>query len=290
MKKFSGALVMLLLTMVSFLISCSDDSPAAKPQDGESSLSSLPWEMGVALFSFHRHPFTTALAMADSADIKQVEGFSFYKLGAEFNDSTMGQLDQAGIGKMKKMMDDRGITMSSMYVEGAKNIEEWKNYFEMGKQLGLKYLVCEPARKHWNIIDSLAGIYNIKVAIHEHSKELSAYWHPDSVLAAIKGHANIGACADLGHWVRSGLDPLNCLKQLEGHIIGIHLKDVDELNNSKAADVNPGKGVIDFPAVLEELKRQKFNGVMHVECEHNLDNNLQDVKEAVKYIGQLGSK
>lgn len=51
----------------------------------------------------------------------------------------------------------------------------------------------------WDPIDSLAGVYGMNVAIHEHWKGTSAYWYPDSVLDAQKDHPNFGACADLGH-------------------------------------------------------------------------------------------
>ena len=247
--------------------------------------SAAKWETGIALYSFHHHPFTTALAMADSAGIKYVEGFSFYKLGADFNDSTMGKLDKQGIAMMKQMLKEKRIKMSSMYVDGARNVEDWKKYFDLAKELDLQYLVCEPAKDHWDMIDSLAGLYKIKIAIHEHVRP-SPYWHPDSVLAAVKGHANIGACADLGHWVRSGLDPVKCLQMLDGHIIGIHLKDVDD----KGTDVDLGTGKIDFVAVVRELKRQHFKGIVDVECEHNMDNNLADVKQALRYITEMAKK
>jgi len=286
MKKFPDYL---LIASFVFLISC-NDSLQKNSANTQSSVTSTPWKTGIALFSFHRHPFTKAIEMADSSGVNYVEGFSFYKLGSAFHDSTMGRMNGEGITLMKKLMDEKGIRMSSMYVENAKNAEEWKKYFDLGKQFGLEYLVCEPPKEHWNIVDSLAGIYNIKIAIHEHAKGLSAYWHPDSVLAAIKGHSNIGACADLGHWARSGLNPVDCLKKLEGHIIGLHLKDIDELGNPKAKDVNPGTGVIDFAAVVKELKRQKFTGYIQVECEHNLDNNLADIKEAISYMNGVNAK
>lgn len=256
----------------------------------DAAASPLPWKTGIALFSFHRHPFPTALAMADSAAVKYVEGFSFYKMGGVFGEQTMGALDAPGREQLKQMLRQKNINMSSMYVDGAANTTDWKNYFELGRELGLQYLVCEPKKEHWDIIDSLAGIYNIPVAIHEHARGLSAYWHPDSVLAAINGRKHIGACADLGHWVRSGLDPVKCLQQLEGHIIGVHLKDVDEFDNVKARDVNPGEGVIDFSAVVKELKRQRFKGVMQVECEHHLEHNLPYVQEAIRYIEEIATK
>lgn len=264
--------------------SCADAPDQSRVAEGGVE---LPWETGIALFSFHRHPFPTALEMADSAAVKYVEGFSFYQMGGVFGDQTMGTLDQPGRNRLKDMLKERNIAMSSMYVDGAENAEDWKQFFELGRELDLKYLVSEPKKEHWDLIDSLAGLYNIPVAIHEHARGLSAYWHPDSVLAAIQGRKHIGVCADLGHWARSGLDPVQCLQQLEGHILGVHLKDVDEFDNVKAKDVNPGEGVIDFAAVIKELKRQGFNGFMHVECEHHLDHNLPYVKEAIRYIADL---
>lgn len=276
--------------MVSAILILSCNNGQGNNESADPTVASPEWKTGIALFSFHRHPFTTALAMADSAGVKYVEGFSFYKLGAAFNDSTMGALGKDDQVRMKQMLDEKGIKMSSMYVEGAKNVDDWKKYFEMANEFGMQFLVCEPAKEHWDMIDSLAGLYKVKIAIHEHSKELSKYWHPDSVLAAIKGHANIGACADIGHWARSGLDPVKCLEKLEGHIYSLHLKDIDEMNNANANDVNPGTGVIDFTALVKELKRQHFNGTIDIECEHNLDNNLPDVKEGLRYINEITTK
>ncbi len=94
----------------------------------------------------------------------------------------------------------------------------------------------------------------MKVAIHEHWKGVSRYWHPDSVLAAIKGHANFGACPDLGHWPKSGIDPVEGVKKLSGHILVMHFKDIAAFNDPKLKDVPAGTGVVNFPAVLAELK------------------------------------
>ena len=247
------------------------------------------WKMGVALYSFNRFSFTDALEKADSAGVKYVEGFSFHKLGKEFDDNTMATVSKEDISKMKEMMDKKSIKMQSMYVGGAKDVDEWKFFFDTAEEFGMQYLVCEPQKDHWDIIDSLGGLYKIKIAIHQHAKESSIYWHPDSVLAAIKDHPNIGACADLGHWARSGLDPVKCLAQLKGHILGIHLKDVDAFND-KANDVAIGTGVINFPGVVRELKRQNFSGMIYVECEHKMDNNLPDVVLAIRYLEDLAKK
>ena len=136
----------------------------------------------------------------------------------------------------------------------------------------------------WDEIDSLAGVYGMKVAIHEHWKGVSDYWHPDSVLRAIENHPNFGACADLGHWPKSGIDPVDAVKKLSGHIIGIHLKDIAAFNDPELKDVPVGTGVVDFPAVFAELKRQGFDGHIYIERDaEDLPNNLPSVIETIKY-------
>lgn len=256
----------------------------------DSQVENVEWKTGVALYSFHTLPFKLALEKADSGNLRYVEGFSFYKLGKEYNDRTMGSLSKENINKMKEQLKQRNLKMVSMYVSGGNNLDEWKNTFEMAKEFGLEYITCEPLKEHWNMIDSLAGIYKIKVAVHNHWKEISTYWHPDSVLAAIKGRENFGACADIGHWVRSGLDPAKCLEKLNGQILGIHLKDVDESGNPKANDVTVGTGVIDFVSVVNELKRQDYNGMVYVECEHDFGNNLSDIIHSINHFNNISLK
>ena len=285
--KNSSITISLLVSICILFTACGEnasDSTTAKQANAQTPAG---WNMGVALYSFNLFPFSVSLQKADSAGLKFVEGFSFHNLGGEFKDSTMANISSAGVERMKQLLSDKNIAMRSMYVSEAKDALEWKRYFDMAKTLGMAFLVCEPDPAHWNILDSLGEIYKIKTAIHEHAKGSSRYWHPDSVLTAIKGRKNIGACADLGHWVRSGLDPVKCLNQLKGHIIGIHLKDIAKTTDGKGDDVTVGKGSINFNGVVKELQDQNFKGMVYVECEHNMNNNVPDVREAVRYFNSL---
>jgi sugar phosphate isomerase/epimerase len=115
--------------------STSKDSPATGASN---------WNMGVALYSFNLFPFAVSLQKADSSGVKYVEGFSFHKMSEEFQDTTMDNLSPYGVGRMKQLMDAKGIKMRSMYVGGAEDAQGWKRYFEMGKALGMEFLVCEP--------------------------------------------------------------------------------------------------------------------------------------------------
>lgn len=244
------------------------------------------WQTGIALYSFNHFPFPATLDMAKKAEAKNVEGFFFHNLGEEFDNRGVSELSDGELDKMKEMLVERELAMSSMYAGGT-TVDEWIRMYEIGERLGLEFLVGEPEPEHWDLLDSLGRATGLKMAIHEHAKGSSRFWHPDSVLLALKGRQTFKACGDLGHWVRSGLDPVECLQKLEGHLVGIHAKDLDEFGNLEANDVKLSTGVIDYPAVIKELNRQEFEGPIYVECEHDWENNFEDVRYAVEYLEAL---
>jgi sugar phosphate isomerase/epimerase len=245
------------------------------------------WKIGVQLWTFRLFSFTEAISKADSAGAKFIEAFPGQKMGGDFSkNATMGpDLSAADRTKVKDLLKSKGITMMAFGVTGGKDAKEWQKLFEFAKDMGLQYVTVEPEDKHWNLVDSLAGAYGVKAAIHDHPKP-SHYWSPDSVLAAAKGHPNIGSCADLGHWSRSGLDVVECLKKLEGHIIGAHFKDVKEFGNKDAEDVITGTGVNKWPEIFAEFKRQGFTGMFSIERENNWKNNVPDVQQEIKFFHQ----
>lgn len=245
-------------------------------------------KLGVSLWTFHTVDFPASLQLADSTGLKYIEPNTFHGAGAEFKDSSIGKLSSEGLQKIKKLIDGHGLEATSIYIAGGGTIDSWKKEFEVAKQLGVKFVTTEPPVTMWDSIDSLAGIYGLKVAIHDHWKGTSAYWHPDSVLAAIKGHKNFGACADIGHWPKSGIEPVEAIKKLKGHILGVHLKDIAAFNDPSLKDVTPGTGVINIPGVLAELKKQKFNGFIYIEQDkEDLPNNLPSVMSAIEYFNSI---
>jgi L-ribulose-5-phosphate 3-epimerase len=276
----------LILLLVGVLSSCEPNKTATNTDTTVSSSdSSNNWNLGVALWTFHNVDFPTSLRMADSAGLKLVEPNTFHSAGKELNDTLLGQLSPAGIEKLKSYASHNGITFGSLYLGGGKTVDDWVKDFEKAKQLGVRYVTAEPPVDMWDEVDSIAGVYGLKVAIHEHWKGVSAYWHPDSVLAAIKGHKNFAACADLGHYPKSGIDPLDAVKRLEGHILGIHLKDIAAMNNPKLVDVRIGTGIVPFPEIFAELKRQKFDGYIYIERDSiESPSNVASVIEGAKYF------
>jgi sugar phosphate isomerase/epimerase len=288
MKKLMNR--MSAVVLMALLAACGQQP---KPQDnaGVPEDVTKSWNLGVALWTYHTFSFPEALDKVDSSGLKYIEPNMFMSAGNGLNDSLVGQLSLDGIEKLKLMIKAKGQIMESLYIQGDSTVASWKHQFDIARQFDVKFVTAEPPVKLWDAVDSLAGVYGIKVAIHEHWKGVSAYWHPDSVLAAIKGHPNFGACADLGHWPKSGIDPVEGVKKLAGHIIALHLKDIGEFNNPKLQDVPVGTGVVNFPEVFKQLKEQGFKGNIYIERDfEGKPSNLESVNQTIKYYHEQVAK
>ena len=286
-------LLLPLLVFSIFFAACNSNvqqSAAANKDSSAITDPSTDWKFGVALWTFHTFNFADALDKIDSAGLVYIEPNTFQKGGPDVKDSLVFQLSAVGIAKLKSLVVKKGLKVESIYIAGDSTVVSWKKQFDIAQGFGVKFVTAEPSLTMWDSIDSLAGVYGVKVAIHEHWKGVSRYWSPDSVLAAIKNHPNFGACADLGHWPKSGINPLEAVQKLSGHIIGVHLKDIAAYNNPALKDVTVGTGVVDFPAIFAELKKQNFKGHIYIERDaEDLPSNLSSVIQTVKYYNeQLG--
>ena len=281
-------LFVMALLLIAFT-ACTDQPADSNSSDTTSSASALPkdWKFGIALWTFHDMNFPESLLRVDSAGIKYIEPNTFHQAGPELKDTLVGKLSVAGLAKLKSLIADHGLNCESVYVVGDSTIASWAKQFEVARALGARFVTTEPPMDMWDSIDSLAGAFGIKVAIHEHWKGVSQYWHPDTTLLALKNHPNFGVCADLGHFPKSGIDPLDAVKKFDGRIIAIHLKDIAAYNQPALKDVRVGTGIVNFPAIFQELKRQNFNGNIYIERDSiEQPNNLASVLATVKYYNE----
>ena len=165
---------------------------------------------------------------------------------------------------------------------------EGRKTFDFAKDMGIETIVSEPKEGEFQELDVLCGEYQINVAIHDHPKP-SPYWNPDTVLKVTKGLSKrIGACCDVGHWLRSGLIAVECLKKLEGRIISFHFKDLNKAGPD-AHDVPWGTGVNNVKGMLTEVHRQGVKAVFSIEYEHNWDHSLPEIALCVAYFDKVAA-
>lgn len=265
-------------------------SPAAAGEPVKTSSPSaekIGWLVGCQLYTFRRFSFYEALDKIAALGIRCVEPCFFLRLSQDQPElKTNEDLSADARKELKSRLADRGIEMTNYYAKLEGDEEECRKTFEFAKEMGARTIVSEPPAEAFDLIEQLCGEYKISLAVHNHPKSpKSTYWRPERVLEVCKSRGRrIGACCDTGHWVRSGLDPIECLKKMEGRIITVHLKDVIEEGNPSARDVPLGTGKAGYTAVLEELHRQGFRGVMTIEYEHDSPKLMEEVAECVAFV------
>ncbi len=272
MKNITKALsIMLCIGM----IACGESQ---QPKDAAVEDNSAPeWKLGVQLWTFKEFDMHTALKKADSANVRFVEAYIGQPLGFDADNTFGPHLSDEQFATLQGILQQHNVKINAFGVIVPQSGTEWVDMFKLARKLGVSYITAEPLKHHLDTVNLLAGEYGIPVAIHDHPYP-NAYAHPDSVINAMKGREHLYACADIGHWARNGLDVVECLQQLEGRILGVHLKDVKVAGDTKAEDVVVGTGVVPVADVMAELKRQAFKGMFSIEREGNWLNNIEDVK------------
>lgn len=247
----------------------------------------LGWQLAVHSYTFQKFSIFDAIDKTKALGVKYMSISGSVMLDGTNRIITVDLTDgqRAAIDR-KLAADGFGHFVNIGVVQLPADEAKCRKVFEFAKKWGIGTLVAEPPTNALDIVDMLCQEYHIKVAIHDHPRSHSIYWNPDAVLAAIKGRSPwIGACADVGHWIRSGLDPLACLKKLEGHIFCLHFKDLNEYGMN-AHDVPWGTGVGKTRQLMEELKRQHFHGAFCVEYEYHWENSSPEIAQCVKFFNQ----
>jgi sugar phosphate isomerase/epimerase len=252
----------------------------------------LGWRLGCQAYSFNRFTFYEALEKIQRLGLHYVEMYPGQQLSAEQPDlRTNESMSQEIRAQVKQRLADTEVKLVNYGVCGLPNNEDaCRTTFDFAKDMGIETLVSEPPFDAFDVIEKLCEEYGINLALHNHP-EPSRYWNPGTVLEVCQGRSmRIGACADTGHWMRSGVNPVDALKRLEGRIISFHLKDLNKYGRQGAHDVPWGTGKADVAAILSEVHRQGLKAVFSIEYEHNWENSLPEIAECVKYFDSVAAR
>lgn len=249
------------------------------------------WKLAAQAWTFNRFTFVEAIDKMKAAGINNIEMFPNQNIGGGIEGKTTFLMDKENRKKVLALIQSKGMKLINFGVINAKTQEEWVQIFDFAKDMGITTIVTEADSTQLNFIEPMCEKYDIKIALHNHPKP-SIYWNPDFTMAQIaKRSKYIGVCTDLGHWLRSGLNPMESLKKYEGRILTIHAKDlVPHVDASKGFhDVPWGTGISNFSGLMHELKRQGYKGPISVEYEYHWENSFEEVKESVDYFNRLAT-
>jgi len=244
-------------------------APPASVRD-DAAAETLGFQLGVQAWTFRDRTAFEAIATAHRLGLRYIELYPGQVLAPDRPDVKVGpEMGAAHVAELKQQLAAQQVRAMSFGVVNFGNDEAAaRKVFEFARTLGLANISAEPEPEALDLVSRLADEYGIRVAFHNHPQGSSRYWNPEAVLAAIQGRSpRLGDCADTGHWTRSGLHPVDCLKRMAGHVIEVHFKDLNEFGEHDATDVPWGTGQSGARGILAELQRQGFHGLICAEYE-----------------------
>jgi sugar phosphate isomerase/epimerase len=247
--------------------------------------------VGAQSYSFRKFGFERALKQYQTLGLKYAE---FTRDHVPLK-STPDQIDI-----LKKQCVEYGITPVAYGVQSyKKGSPDNRKNFELGKQLGLKYLSADPDPDSFDDLDKLCEEYKIAIGIHPHGPasdkggKLHRWYSAEVILPAVKDHHPlIGTCIDTGHILRCSvvgkkLDPAEQIRIMGARNFGLHVKDFDP---EKKHEVIVGRGALDLVAIVKALKDVGFRGYANLEYELNPEDPTADMAEGLKALAAAVKK
>jgi sugar phosphate isomerase/epimerase len=250
--------------------------------------------LGCQAWCFNKYTAFEAVEKTAQAGARVIEFFPGQRLSAERQVGVGPDLSDDDIAALKAHLSKYGVRPVAFGVTGlGKSEADNRKVFEFVRKMGIGTITSEPDPAAMDLIERLAKEYDVRVAIHNHPKRADdpnyRYWDPQYVLSLVKDRdRRIGSCADTGHWVRSGIKPVDALRVLKGRILQAHLKDLNVFAPD-GHDVPFGTGVSDIRGILDELRRQRFDGNLSIEYEYNWEANVPDIAQCVGYVRGLAA-
>jgi sugar phosphate isomerase/epimerase len=251
--------------------------------------------IGCQAYTFNHFTLFEAIEKTAAAGAKVIELPTGQKLSLEepaviFNHNASEDV----LDKVKAKLAEHHLRAVNYGVIGIPKDEAGaRKIFEFARKMGLYGIITESVDA-MDTIEKLVKEFDIRVGIHNHPHQPNnpnyKVWDPNYVLSVVKDRdPRIGSCADTGHWMRSGLKPVDCLRILQGRVVCGHLKDLNRMD-PEGHDVPFGTGVADISGIMDELKRQGFVGNLSIEYEYNWTTSLPEVAQCIGFVRGYGAR
>jgi sugar phosphate isomerase/epimerase len=235
----------------------------------------VPFELGMASYTFRSFPLQQTLAMTKRLGLKRICLKDFHlKM-----DATPAQVADA-VAQVKAA----GLELYAGGVIYMRNEAEVNRAFEYAKAAGMGMIIGVPNYELLDLAERKVREYDIRVAIHNHGPDVPLYPTPQSAYERIAQlDRRIGLCIDAGHTQRSGIDPSEPAMKYADRLFDVHIKDISR-PDAKGATVEIGRGVIDIPKLLRTLQQTNFTGTMALEYEKDAKDPLPGAAESIGYL------
>jgi uncharacterized protein (TIGR02145 family) len=265
-------------------------TPSAKLTPAVLAQEKLGWRIGVEAYTFHKYTFFETIEKTAALGLPYIGGLcSEQPVSKDIPKDFDQNLTDDELRQIRMKMESAGVRMLTYYVRKFPNDEAaCRKLFEFANKMGAETFMGEPKPEHLELLDKLANEYGINIAIHNHDKGISPiYWRPENVLKACEGRSKrIGACPDVGYWLRSGIDPIKAIRILKDRILMVHLHDLHE-TGCNGHDVPWGTGIAKSAEFLRELHRLGAKPTMiGIEYAHDWHESMPKIAKCIEFFNE----
>lgn len=258
-------------------------TPALRAQE------KLGWRLGIEAYTFHKYTLFEAIEKTAELGLPYMGGLSFQQVSKDIPKNFDPQLTDEEFQQIRLKLDAAGVRLLTYYIQDIPADEAGcRKVFEFGRKIGIETFMSEPSPAALDTIERFCDEYDIKVALHNHDRKASPhYWRPEEILKVCKGRSQrIGACGDLGYWMRSGIDPIKAARKLKDRLITVQMHDLHELS-AEGHDVPWGTGVGKTERFLKELRRLNVQPVMFgLEYSYDWFDSMPECAQSAEFFGK----
>jgi len=237
------------------------------------------FKVGVASYSLRKLSFDQALEAMKAFRLPYI---TLKSMHLEYD--SMPEERRAVAAKLKAA----GLVLMGGGVIYMKNDEaEIRRYFQYAKDAGMPLIVGAPDPAALDVVEKMVKEFDIALAIHNHGPGDKQYPTPLDALKLVEGRdPRIGVCNDVGHTIRSGVDPAEAIRICGARNLDIHIKDLDRAE-PKGQNVILGDGCIDLLSIFRALRDVKFQGHVALEYERDDKDPVPAMRECFAYVRGL---
>jgi type 1 glutamine amidotransferase/sugar phosphate isomerase/epimerase len=231
--------------------------PSAKLTPAVRAQEKLGWRLAITAYSFHKYTLFETIDKTAALGLPYLEGLSFQKVSPQIPRNFDLQLSDAELNQIREKLDTSGVRLLTYYYHRIPGDEAGcRKVFEFGRKIGIETFLSEPDPAALDMIERMANEYRINVALHNHDQKGSPnYWCPAKILEQCRGRGpRIGACVDMGYWMRSGIDPVEGARLLKGRLMTVQMHDLNE-RTATGTDVPWGTGTGQTRQFMEEVRK-----------------------------------
>jgi inosose dehydratase len=255
------------------------------------------FRFGVMSFVLGAQSGPQAVATVQAAGLKYIELMPYHStmLGGGKRDKSIADyhVNSAKWAEMESAFQEHAVTCNGYGAFGfSSDSAENRRVFEWAKKAGIDLFFTASPPEILKTLDPLVEEFDIAVGIHNHGPE-ARYSTIDQVAEAMQGrHRLIGACIDVGHYVRSGEDPAKAVEVFGDRLYGCHLKDYVHTYDYAGPDwrknrVDIGEGIVDTPAILKALQKIGYQRIVSLEVVQDTSQPLACLQQSLANLQQM---